>query len=311
VVLRHQLAILRRGETRPHYTTTARALLAAASRLLPQERWSCLAVSPQTLRRWHRSLLQGRRQRRRRRPGRPPLAAATRSLIERMARENPRWGYMRIEGELLKLGIKVSATTIATVLRSSGLGPAPRRIGPSWSEFLRAQAHTMVGGGLSPAVGDDSLDSHPEPSALAQDGEPRPVEADDKFSPAATADPRLASHPLPARSRSALPRVLPATRGPLRPPPSHRSHARDGPQEQARTSSHSRMLRPQCQSHRRSRPASAPTTCRIASGGSEDLPPAASARRSDHHPSYHPNRVSLPHNPAAAVKHRSLDRSSV
>src|SRR5215210_7005509 len=138
VVLRHQLAILRRGGKRPRYTTADRALLAAASRLLPQERWSCFAVSPQTLRRWHRALLQGGRRRRGRRPGRPPLAAETRSLILRMARENPRWGYMRIQGELLKLGINVSATTVATMLRVSGLGPAPRRIGPSWSEFLRA-----------------------------------------------------------------------------------------------------------------------------------------------------------------------------
>ncbi len=93
VVLRHQVAILRRGGRRPRYTTVDRALLAAASRLLPPERWSCFAVSPQTLRRWHRALLQERRQRRRRRPGRPPLAAEMRSLIQRMARENPRWGH--------------------------------------------------------------------------------------------------------------------------------------------------------------------------------------------------------------------------
>jgi hypothetical protein len=91
VVLRHQLAILRRGGKRPQYTTTDRALLAAASRLLPRERWSCFAVSPQTLRRRHRALLQGKRQRRRPRPGRPPLAAATHGLIKRMAREKPRW----------------------------------------------------------------------------------------------------------------------------------------------------------------------------------------------------------------------------
>jgi hypothetical protein len=117
VVLRHQLAILRRGGKRPRYTTADRALLAAVSQLLPPERWSCFAVSPQTLRRWHRALLQGKRGRRGRRPGRPPLAAGTRSLILRIARENPRWGYMRIRGELLKLGISVSATTVATVLR--------------------------------------------------------------------------------------------------------------------------------------------------------------------------------------------------
>ncbi len=149
MVLRHQLAILRRGGRRPQYTAADHALLAAAaSRLLPAERWSCFAVRPQTLRRWHRALLQGNRRRRGRRPGRPPLAAETRSLILRLARENPRWGYMRIQGELLKLGINVSATMVATVLRVSGLGPAPRRIGPSWSEFLRAQAQSVLGAGL-------------------------------------------------------------------------------------------------------------------------------------------------------------------
>src|SRR5439155_60328 len=129
LVLRHRVAILRRGGKRPQYTAADRALLAAVSRLLPPERWSSFAVSPQTLRRWHRALLQGKRRRRGRRPGRPPLAAETRSLILRMARENPRWGYMRIQGELLKLGINISATTIATALRVSRIGPAPRRIG--------------------------------------------------------------------------------------------------------------------------------------------------------------------------------------
>jgi hypothetical protein len=233
VVLRHQLAILRRGGKRPRYTTVDRALLAAVSRLLPPERWSCFAVSPQTLRRWHRALLAGGRRRCRRRPGRPPLAAETRGLIRRLARENPRWGYIRIEGELLKLGIGVSATTIATVLRSSGLGPAPRRIGPSWSEFLRAQAHSLVGGGLSSALGDDCVEADAaEPDGPAPVGEARQVEADDNRSLAAAAEPRLASRPLPVRRRSARPCVPPTTRASPRPPPSHRSHARDGPQRE-------------------------------------------------------------------------------
>jgi hypothetical protein len=96
VVLRHQLAILKRVGKQPGYTTTDRALLAAASRVLPRERWSCFAVSPQTLRRWHRVLLQRRGHHRR--AGLPPLAAETRSLILRLARESPRWGYMRIQG---------------------------------------------------------------------------------------------------------------------------------------------------------------------------------------------------------------------
>jgi hypothetical protein len=204
--------------------------------MLPAERWCCFAVSPQTLRRWHRTLLEGDRRGRRRKPSRPPLGAETRALIGRLGGENPRWGYMRIQGELLKLGIGVSATTVATVLRSSGLGPAPRRLGPSWSEFLRAQAQSMLGGDLSPALADgsaagkDGLEgSAPEPSRPARDGSGRQVEADDNLSPVGAAEPRHAYQPRPARSRSARPLALPATRAPLRPQPSHRSHARDGP----------------------------------------------------------------------------------
>ncbi len=245
MVLRHQLVILKRGGKQPQYTTSDRALLAAASRLLPPERWSCFAVSPQTLRRWHRTLLRvGGRRRRGRRPGRPPLAAETRGLIKRLARENPRWGYVRIQGELLKLGISVSATTIATVLRSSGLGPAPRRIGPTWSEFLRAQAQSMLGSGLRSAVGDDLLGGvAAEPSGPAEDGEARQSEADGNLSPADAPQPRLAPHPLSAQSRSARLSILPATRRPLRLQPSHRSHARDGPQRAGRRSPHSGLLR--------------------------------------------------------------------
>src|SRR6266536_5595205 len=249
VVLRHQLAILGRGGERPRYTIADRALLAAVSRLIPQERWSCFAMSPQTLCRWHRALLQRGRRSRPRRLGRPPLAAETRSLIKRLARENPRWGCMRIEGELLKLGISVSATTVATVLRASGLGPAPRRIGPSWSEFLRAQAQSLVGGGLSSAVEHEGLESDAaEPSGPAQAAGPRQVEADRDLSSTEAGQPRLASHPPPERSRFALPPLVPATRRPLRLQPAHRWHARDGPDPQTGRSSHS-----QC-SHATSRP---------------------------------------------------------
>ncbi len=88
-----------------------------------------------------------RRRRRSGRPGRPPLDPSIKHLILRLARENPRWGYLRIRGELLKLGIDVSATTIATVLRQSGLGPAPRRIGPTWTQFLRSQACGLLSPG--------------------------------------------------------------------------------------------------------------------------------------------------------------------
>src|SRR6266545_1207924 len=139
--------------TRPAFTSSSPAGCGVKKFDSGRDGVLVIPVEPQTLRRWHRALLERARRGRRRRPGRPPLAAEPRSLIARLARENPRWGYMRIQGELLKLGIGVSHTTIATVLRSSGLGPAPRRIGPTWSEFLRAQAHSMLGGGLR-----DSLD---------------------------------------------------------------------------------------------------------------------------------------------------------
>ena len=78
------------------------------------------------------------------RPGRPPIDPVVRALILRMARENPGWGCVRIEGELRKLGLRASATTFRLLLRSARLGPAPRRTGPTWSEFLRAQAHAIT-----------------------------------------------------------------------------------------------------------------------------------------------------------------------
>jgi hypothetical protein len=231
VVLRHQLAILRRGGKRPQYGTVDRALLAAASRLLPSERWSCFAVSPRTLRRWHRTLLRGRQGQRRQ--GRPPLAPQTRSLIVRLGRENPNWGYIRIQGELLKLGISVSATTVANVLRSSGLRPAPRRIGPSWSEFLRAQAHSLLAASLNPAFTDGHHGDTVE-AGTVEDPARRPVEADDNPSPHALSELRLAVQTVPVRNRSAPPCALAATQERPRLVLSHRSQARDGPQQQAR-----------------------------------------------------------------------------
>jgi len=143
-VLRHQLRVLRRTVKRPPFGRRDRVLLAAASRLLPRDRWAVFLVSPQTLLRWHRELVRRKWSYRHRSPGRPPLDPAVRDLVLRFARENPRWGCVRIQGELRKLGVWVGATTIRSVLRRSGLGPAPRRGGPSWSEFLRAQAHGIV-----------------------------------------------------------------------------------------------------------------------------------------------------------------------
>jgi len=166
-VLRHQLRVLTRGGKRPRYGTADRALLSAVSRFLPQERWSAFGVVPETLKRWRRQLENRRDRRRRRGPGRPPIDPELRQLILRMGRENPRWGYLRIKGELLKLGITVSATTIANVLRRGGLGPAPRRIGPTWAEFLRAQALAFLPTGFSASGLEDRArhQSGPAPAA--------------------------------------------------------------------------------------------------------------------------------------------------
>jgi putative transposase len=145
LVLRHQLRMLRRKTGRPKFTAADRVLLAAASRVLPRQRWASLLVTPQTLLRWHRTLVQRKwTYGKERTPGRPPIDPQTAALILQMARENARWGCMRICGELRKLGIRVGATTIRTLLRQHGLGPAPRRTGPSWAQFLRVQAEGIV-----------------------------------------------------------------------------------------------------------------------------------------------------------------------
>jgi putative transposase len=144
LVLRHQLVVLRRQVERPRLRASDRALLAAAGRLLPPGRRQGLLVTPQTLLRWHRELARRRWTYPPARPGRPPTDATTRELVLRLARENPRWGYQRIAGELSKLGVSVSPSTVRRLLARAGLGPAPRRSGPSWRQFLRAQGASVV-----------------------------------------------------------------------------------------------------------------------------------------------------------------------
>jgi putative transposase len=145
VVLRHQLKVLKRQAGRPRLRRSDRLFLAAIARALPRARWSSFFVSPQTLLRWHRELVRRKWTLRRASPGgRPPLNNEIRELILRMGRDNPRWGCIRIRGELRKLGIRVSATTIRSLLRANGLGPAPRRDGPTWNQFLRAQARGIL-----------------------------------------------------------------------------------------------------------------------------------------------------------------------
>ena len=102
-------------------------------------------MTPKTLLRWHRELVRSKWARYSKRPaGRPPLAAELQELILRLAKENPRWGYKRIQGELQKLGIKVSATAVRKLLARRGLGPAPGRGGTTWRQFLAQQASSMV-----------------------------------------------------------------------------------------------------------------------------------------------------------------------
>ena len=143
IVLRHQLAVLRRQVRRPALRSADRLFLAAVSRMLPRVRWSSFLVRPATLLRWHRHLVANRWTYARR-PGRPPIGREVRTLIVRLAGENPQWGYQRIVGELKGLGVAVSATTVKKVLREEHLGPSGKRLGPSWREFLRAQANSVI-----------------------------------------------------------------------------------------------------------------------------------------------------------------------
>jgi putative transposase len=140
VVLRHEVQILRRQVRRLELQPADRGFLAAASQVLDRRRWGSFVVAPATLLGWHRRLVARHWTYPHRTPGRPPINAEIRDLILSLARDNPRWGYQRIHGELLGLGVQVSATTIRDLLRRHGLGPAPRPGELTWREFLRSQA---------------------------------------------------------------------------------------------------------------------------------------------------------------------------
>ena len=140
LVLRHELAVLRRQHPRSRLQPTDRALLAALSRLLPRARWSVFLVRPETLLRWHRRMIRRRWTYPTSSAGRPPIRDEVQQLVVGLARENPRWSYQRIHGELLRLGCQVSASSIRRLLRAHGLDPAPRRAPSTWRSFLRQQA---------------------------------------------------------------------------------------------------------------------------------------------------------------------------
>ena len=147
-MLRHQLEVVRRTAPQVHFTWADRAWLSLAARLLPRRRWSAFLVTPATILEWQRRIVR-RRWTYAHRPGRPPIGAETVALVCRLAQENPRWGYLRIVGELRKLEVCMSATAVRGILRRHGLGPASRRSGPSWTEFIRSQAKTMLATGIS------------------------------------------------------------------------------------------------------------------------------------------------------------------
>jgi putative transposase len=143
LVLRHELAMLRRRSRRPAIGTIDRLFLTAASRLLPRARWNAFIITPATLLRWHKRLV-ARRWTYAGRRGRPPIRRDVRALAVRLARENPRWGYQRIVGELKGIGFVVSATAVRNWLRGAGLGPVGTRGGVTWREFVRTHRQQLL-----------------------------------------------------------------------------------------------------------------------------------------------------------------------
>ena len=142
LVLRHENAVLRRHAGRVRYEPADRVWFAALARLIPRNRWTeVFPVTPATLLAWHRKLAASKYDTsNRRKPGRPPTVPSIARLVVRLAKENPLWGYRRIHGEVTKLGVTVAQSTVWEILRAAGIDPAPRRAGPTWRQFLHAQA---------------------------------------------------------------------------------------------------------------------------------------------------------------------------
>jgi putative transposase len=150
LALRHQIGILQRhlGPKTVTFTPADRAFLAALLQPLPRSilRRLRLIVRPDTILRWHRDLIRARHANmsKPKRRGRPPTVRSIRTLVLRLVRENPAWGYRRIHGELATLGIKVAASTVWEILKTAGIDPAPQRSTTTWADFLRSQADALL-----------------------------------------------------------------------------------------------------------------------------------------------------------------------
>jgi putative transposase len=150
LMLRRENAVLRRHAGRVRYEPAGRAWFAALARLVPRGRWAeVFPVSPAALLAWHRRLAAKKYDTsKRRKPGRPPTVPGIARHVVRLAKENPLWGHRRIHGELTKPGVTVAPSTVWEILRAAGINPAPRRLGPSWRQFLHAQAAGIIAAGF-------------------------------------------------------------------------------------------------------------------------------------------------------------------
>lgn len=143
-MLRHEVAVLRRQVHRPALEPADRAILAGLARLVPRQRLGRFFVQPETLLRWHRDLVAKHWPYTHGRPGRPATAKGTTALVLRLANENPQWGYRRIHGELATIGIVIAPSSVWVILKRHGIEPSPRRSGPTWADFLSAQAKGLM-----------------------------------------------------------------------------------------------------------------------------------------------------------------------